>query len=539
LAEQLTLNQRVDGSSPSGGNDPRRLLSIGDIAETGAFRLGGLGAAKPSSFEAEFGDGWRAFLVIAGIAICSAPLKVAMKAADMITEGTLTNFKSWRAINKMRFAPITGFFGTNSSGKTSILQWLLLLKQTVESSDRLQVLNFGDHLRDPVELGSFEELVHTHDSSTPLSWKLSWTLPKELKVADPAKRPGSRLLHGSQLSYFAEILQDPHRLRVARMGYEFADLRFLYEAKKDSSSFVLSADGDNAIQFKRFPGRAWQLPAPVKCYGFPDQVTSYYQNAGFLADFQLAFEEQMARTYYLGPLREYPQRQYNWPGSQPADMGRRGEKVIDALLAARQAGVTISRGKGRPKRTLEEYAAHWLKQLGLIHTFEVEPVAKGSNLYQVWVQKTPASAKVLITDVGFGISQILPVIVLCYYVPEGATIILEQPEIHLHPSVEAGLADVFIDAIKVRKIQILLESHSEYLLRRLQRRIAEEAEHLASDDIALYFCDYQKNESHLVQLDVDAVGNIRNWPDGFFGDELGELGAITKAQMERQRKQPA
>ena len=68
---------------------------------------------------------------------------------------------------------------------------------------------------------------------------------------------------------------------------------------------------------------------------------------------------------------------------------------------------------------------------------------------------------------GIGVSQVLPVLVLCYYVPEGSTIILEQPELHLHPSVQAGLADVFIDVIKHRNVQILLESHSEHLLRRL------------------------------------------------------------------------
>jgi predicted ATPase len=74
------------------------------------------------------------------------------------------------------------------------------------------------------------------------------------------------------------------------------------------------------------------------------------------------------------------------------------------------------------------------------------------------------------------------VLVLCYYVPEGSILILEQPEIHLHPSVQTGLADVFIDAVKTRKVQIILESHSEYLLRRLQRRIAEEK--VSQEDMA-------------------------------------------------------
>jgi predicted ATPase len=281
------------------------------------------------------------------------------------------------------------------------------------------------------------------------------------------------------------------------------------------------------------PGRPWELPAPTKCYGFPDQVKAYYQNAAFLADLELAFEELATRIYYLGPLREYPKREYTWAGAQPADMGQRGEKVVDALLASRDRK-RISRGKGKKSFTVEEFVAHWLKELRLIHSFSVDPIKEGSNLYQVWVQKSETSTKVLITDVGFGVSQILPVLTLCYYVPEGSTVLMEQPEIHLHPSVQSGLADVFIDAVKTRGIQIILESHSEHLLKRLQRRIAEE--HLSNEDAALYFCDMKAGVSTLRTLDLDMFGNITNWPNGFFGDDFGELAAMTRAIMDRKKR---
>jgi predicted ATPase len=144
---------------------------------------------------------------------------------------------------------------------------------------------------------------------------------------------------------------------------------------------------------------------------------------------------------------------------------------------------------------------------------------------------------VLITDVGFGVSQILPVLTLCYYVPQGSVIILEQPEIHLHPRVQAGLADVLIDAVKTRRVQIILESHSEHLLRRLQRRIAEEG--IPSSDVALYFCELPDAQSKLTKLEVDMFGYVTNWPPEFFGDELGELAAMTTAAMQRQPAESA
>ena len=121
--------------------------------------------------------------------------------------------------------------------------------------------------------------------------------------------------------------------------------------------------------------------------------------------------------------------------------------------------------------------------------------------------------------------------------PAGSIIILEQPEIHLHPAVQAGLADVFIDAVKTRNIQIIFESHSEHLLRRLQRRIAEEV--ITPDTTALYFCESSNGASTLKPLDVDLFGTIKNWPKDFFGNQFEEMALTTKAAIERKREQQA
>jgi predicted ATPase len=167
----------------------------------------------------------------------------------------------------------------------------------------------------------------------------------------------------------------------------------------------------------------------------------------------------------------------------------------------------------------------------LIDRFEVKPISKSGKLFQVWVRRNSKAPEVLITDVGFGVSQILPVLVLCYYAPEGSTLILEQPEIHLHPRVQAGLADVLIDAAKTRGVQIIVESHSEHLLRRLQRRIAEER--LSTEETALYFAATRDGQSQLTTLDLDLFGTIKNWPEGFFGDEFEEIAATSKAAIRR------
>lgn len=427
----------------------------------------------------------------------------------MITHLTFENFKSWENTGPIKMGSITGFFGTNSSGKTALLQFLLMLKQTAETTDRNVVLNLGDG-RVPVDLGSPQDLLFQHDTRRILKWNLHWKLPQKLKIYKP-EHENDILFSGDEMGFSAEVTFRQEALKVKSFFYDFAGAQFGMQKKNGHAEYTLEARHTD-FRFKRFPGRKWPITSVVKHYGFSDKVRGYYQNAGFLSDFELALEQLMANIYYLGPLRDYPKREYMWGGNRPTDMGYRGEKVVEAILASRRAKEKISRGRGRARQTLEEIVAFWLKKLQLIESFSVRPLKRGSKLFSVFVKRKKDAPEVLITDVGFGVSQILPVLTLCYYVPEGATVILEQPEIHLHPSVQAGLADVLLDAVQTRKIQIILESHSEHLLQRLQRRIAEEE--IAASDIKLYFCQTKnKGTSKLIPLQLDLLGNITNWPE--------------------------
>ena len=175
--------------------------------------------------------------------------------------------------------------------------------------------------------------------------------------------------------------------------------------------------------------------------------------------------------------------------------------------------------------------AYWLRELGLIESFEIEEIAQGSNLYHARVRVNQLGPETMLTDVGFGVSQVLPVLVLLYYVPEGSIVLMEQPEIHLHPSVQSGLADVMLAVAGRRNLQIIVESHSEHLLRRFQRRAAEgDAD---SSDLKLYFVNNDNGVARLNDLALNAFGEIENWPAHFFGDEVGEIAAISKASLKR------
>ena len=104
----------------------------------------------------------------------------------MLNKLVIENFKSWEKAD-INFLPFTGFFGPNSSGKTSLLQFVLLLKQTVESSDRGQALDLGGS-RSFVELGTFQDMVTKHDLSVPFKFEVAWNTSKKIEVRDPLKK---------------------------------------------------------------------------------------------------------------------------------------------------------------------------------------------------------------------------------------------------------------------------------------------------------------------------------------------------------------
>jgi predicted ATPase len=457
----------------------------------------------------------------------------------MITRFGFKNFKAWESFGPVRFAPLTVLFGSNSSGKSSMAQFLLMLKQTAESPDRKMVFNIGN-AKTAVDLGSFQEMVFEHDETRKIGVDMQWSLPKRLKLTDNYAQTEYT---GESVRFEAEVGLDAKRatLAVERMNYTFGDLKAegfaagMKRSDKPKTPFELSQKN---YDFVRNMGRKWPITGPVKCYGFPDEVVNYYQNADVVRSLNLGFEQLFQNTFYLGPLRERFLRQYSWTGEVPEHVGWKGELAIPAILAAK--GRSINRGKGSRLKPFAEVIASWLQQLGLIEAFEVNPVAPKRREYEVLV-KTPGARKMVnITDVGFGISQFLPVLAQCYYAPPGSVILIEQPEIHLHPSAQAWLADLFIDVIRswerghAKNVQLIIESHSEHFLRRLQRRIAEQR--FAREEVAAYFFKPGQHGASLEELDVDIFGNIRNWPEKFFGDTMEDAVAMTDAQMERIRQ---
>ena len=460
----------------------------------------------------------------------------------MLTNLRLKNFKVWKDTSPIKMAPLTILFGTNSSGKSSIEQFLLMLKQTMDSSDRKTVIYPGD-VNTPVNLGSFEELVFGRDPKKKLEFSFEWKLSKPLTINNLRSRTSYT---GDHMNFEAEIGMFGDKSPMLGVN------RFEYQLKNNNQIVMrIGLERKSATKYKvtstpfaliRNPGRVWLLGSPTKFYGFPDQITAYYQNADFVQDFSLEMERLLRSISYLGPLRSKGERLYYWAGGEPESVGYSGEHTISALLAAKDRRINT-----RPKqktRRFQQFIAEKLKQLELIESFDVKQISAHRKEYEVKVKTPGAPSQVDLPDVGFGVSQVLPVIVQCFYAPAGSILFIEQPELHLHPRAQSHLADLFIDVLtsrqdgKERQIQLIIETHSEHFLNRLQRRIAEaNGEHqILANQISAYFANMIGSESNLEPLQVDLYGTISNWPENFFGDSMGDLFEMSKAAARRRHE---
>ncbi len=458
----------------------------------------------------------------------------------MLTSLRIRNFKSWRDTGDIRLAPLTVIFGANSAGKSSLGHLLLALKQTALSTDRKRALNLGDSST-LVDLGTFADCIHNHDLNSQMDVDIGWELPQPLALQDAISKTRRS---GDALTLHATLQADEktRQPNTVALDYTLAQAGNVtlsaHVARDKTGKYDLTSHHFGLVKAQ---GRQWPVEQPEKFYRLSERSIARFQNAGFLTDFALATETMLRNIFYLGPLRQPPQRIYAWSGDTPEDVGQDGRYTVAAILAAESEGRRLNRG---PKQSLNPFAAFIaenLKTLGVIDSFTVRPVAKDRREHEVLVRTVKGGAEVKITDIGFGVSQVLPAIVQTFYCPAGSTVWMEQPEIHLHPQVQAELADIFIAGIKSREngkprnVQLIVESHSEHFLNRLQRRIAEGG--VSPDQVAIYFAQRTGASTELKPLCLNMFGDIENWPDNFFGDDMADLTARTVAAARRRQQE--
>lgn len=231
------------------------------------------------------------------------------------------------------------------------------------------------------------------------------------------------------------------------------------------------------------------------------------------------------RVRHLGPLRAAPQPFYGLPeAASVASVGKNGEYTAAVLSTfGKQRSRLPMPGDGERQARLGEAVDAWVKELGLLAS--VHPSEGGKYGYELNVSIEGVDRALDLTTVGVGVSQALPIIVLGLISEPGSLLLFEQPELHLHPNVQAALGDFFLALARSGR-QLIIETHSEYLINRLRRRQKTDSEPDATDLTRLFFFERVGSAAKVTPAEIGTEGSMPDWPQGFLDTASREVEAM-------------
>lgn len=484
--------------------------------------------------------------------------------------------KSIADVQTVPLAPITLVYGPNSAGKSTLLQALLLMKQTMESADPQDPSLV---LRGPlVDLGSFSSLAHRHDLSSPVVLGLSFDavaatsqrrrsaylrMPLQdersvsflFKADDPlgmveqplatvklgALPPVNFVRHSSEPgddlglegevnpSYFT--LQPDSASAFVKMLISFQEERARQQGKpvreggRPGGGVESAEELEKRVSFARFfartllPGALSEIREPGPPLP-PDEAALAGADRAFTPWEAISrvlrneFEMLLNRTSYLGPIRHAPQRFHIFSGASRPNVGSEGEHTVELMARNQDLLPDLNR---------------WLSALKIpyqLHVSRLDAPGDGAalgDIVSLVLTDSRSGVRVAPNDVGFGLSQLLPILVQSL-LTQDSLICVEQPEIHLHPILQAELGDLLIEAAEPPlQNQFLIETHSEHLMLRIQKRVRQGR--LDPSSVAVLFVEPLANgNASIIRLRLDEQGDfLDEWPAGFFEERFAEL----------------
>lgn len=250
------------------------------------------------------------------------------------------------------------------------------------------------------------------------------------------------------------------------------------------------------------------------------------------------------RLKYLGPLRDEPRSLYPFVANiEPNDIGLKGEytaAVLDINKDKRVRYISPEsfddplKGVQISSRTLLAAVINWLKYLGIAETVETHD--KGKHGHELKITTHGTNEPQDLTHVGVGVSQVLPILVICLLADSDTTIIIEQPELHLHPMVQTRLADFFICMARLG-VQCIVETHSEHIVNRLRARIAEDPQNTLCNLAKIYFGEKVDGQTQFREVEVNKYGAIHDWPKNFFDQSQRETEKILRSALEKKKSE--
>ncbi|HGM6908006.1 TPA: AAA family ATPase [Serratia marcescens] len=455
----------------------------------------------------------------------------------MITKFSLQYFKSFKSLDNFEINNLTIIAGKNSCGKSSILQSLLLLRQTLTGRgiDALEL--DGEHM-------TYSNLKEIAYSLPPINRaKIKYSFELKSKDKDVVCNIDFSIVNRKDDSHYypdveyfkTRVIKGKGRSRVVNFCKPVLDDKkraFLFPEKiikqleydvKVTTNFVnflpytLNAEL-NLINTKNNKRSKKNVPIPMQMV-YPTEIPYLEEFNRFIRDIK-----------YLGPVRAAPKRAYVHFTEAATDLLPSGENAAHVLWARQNEIVSF---EGRDVRLIDALN-ECIEIVGLSQV--ISPSRIGDLIYKINLSQKNCKGEVTISDVGFGYSQLIPIILLCLLSEKDDLIILEQPEIHLHPSSAANLADLFLRFIKDGR-RVLIETHSSELISRLRLRVIESPELKEKITISFVDADNMGGEGAKVrQFNIDEKGMFPVYPDGFLDESEKLAEAIIRARVKKNKE---
>lgn len=493
----------------------------------------------------------------------------------------LENFMAFADTGWIELRPITLLFGRNSSGKSAIIRALRLLRQNLDKPGDY-TLNFAAEYG--VNLGGYEDAVFQKDKDRVMRFYFQCVVPE---ATDMIRKEINAWRQTMNLPDIVATTNDTLSLSLTfgQRSYHKAELIGI----ELSSGWQLSDDIDSRTllfaQWLDFETRIetgygnWWLDTSLPSWFEQDwEATTFEFPNDFLPSivdspipelntvFHILAQDIasfLENIEYIGPIRPEPQRVYVFDEIKRQQWRQQGwSAFVDFFKGNQLDDPTETKIDG------------WLQTLELGKHIEPpnEYDDNDATVAKIIIEEQESGLLVNLKNTGFGASQVIPVIIQSVTVRQrteektAVCVVIEQPELHLHPRAQADLTDLFVDEIYIvnpeqrdsegkpereySAVRFLLETHSEHLFLRLRRRIAEtyigkhieltekgRNRYLLHRDLAVYFVNRNRKSSvsSVEEMIIDNYGDLLESPtgfDGFFSDDLKETLAITSAKLE-------
>ncbi|MGH2496016.1 MAG: DUF3696 domain-containing protein [Ktedonobacteraceae bacterium] len=495
----------------------------------------------------------------------------------MLKSWSIENFKPIVNSGELKLAPVTVLAGRNSSGKSSLLQSILMIAQTLSNPLPERALLPNGPL---VQLGTFEDILSDFSNSRHMVLKFELSFDREdigEDYIDLYRTSNYKVLikfSGANYGNVSLSAIEASKVLVDEVLLEFnfefsgtdsydtigqntlvvmkileEDLkRYLEDVPPELYPRLLPYISERPNYLGKFtlhsedPSEQFLIPLshflPSDLVSKPRKDDILFGYSGYRGEIE-ASNEQITRFFssqirYLGPIRAdlSTTRRTFALSSELDDVGDKGEYAAVAYHYNRFATIEWYNPYTQQltQGALQDALDCWIRHLGVAEEVRTEESGSMGVAWKV-VIKQGQKARTL-PEVGVGVGQVLPVLVMGLLSPSNTLLLMEQPELHLHPSVQARLGDFFVGMSKCKK-QFLIETHSENLVSQLRYHIVQ-AGGIENSDCMIYFVDRdEKGEAKFEQVAISPQGNILNWPDGFFDETMLQEDRITAASIKK------